>query len=60
MGRSYWIIEYLKVAAAYGFTMYVWPLVVFREHFRKKSITYRFIFCTLVMMKCTHFHEQRV
>lgn len=50
MGRSYWIIEYLKVAAAYGFTMYVWPLVVFREHFRKKSITYRFIFCTLVMM----------
>ena len=49
MGKSYWIIEYLKVGAAYGFTMYVWPSVVFREHLRSKGLRYRFIFCTLMM-----------
>ena len=49
MGRFFWIIEYFKVAAAYGFTMYVWPLVVFRGHLKEKSVTYRFLFCTLSM-----------
>jgi hypothetical protein len=49
LGKSYWIIEYLKVGAAYGFTMYVWPSVVFREHLRSKGLRYRFIFCTLMM-----------
>lgn len=49
MGKSYWIIEYLKVGAAYGFTMYVWPSVVFREHLSSKGLRYRFIFCTLMM-----------
>ena len=48
VGISYWIIEYLRVLFAYGFTMFVWPSVIFHKHLKGKSKTYRFCFCTTV------------
>ncbi len=46
----YWIIEYLKVLIAYGLIMYVWPLIVFNRFLKDKSRTFRFSFCTVVMI----------
>lgn len=46
VAQLYWILEYAKVLLAYGFVMYVWPLVVFEGHLKDKSRTYRFSFCT--------------
>lgn len=46
----YWIIEYLKVLIAYGLIMYVWPDIVFNRFLKDKSRTFRFSFCTVVMI----------
>ena len=48
MGQWGWIIEYLKLMAAYGFVLYVWPSVVFEGHLKGKSLRYRFGFCVTV------------
>lgn len=44
----YWIIEYFKVAIAYGFIMFLWPSVVFYKILKGKSKTFWFGFCTTV------------
>lgn len=41
----YWLVEYAKVLFAYGFVLFIWPLVVFRKYLKEKSITFRFCFC---------------
>lgn len=41
----YWLIEYGKVFLGYGFLMFIWPLVVFRNYLRGKSVTFKFSFC---------------
>jgi len=46
----YWALEYAKVAIIYLFLLYVWPSVVFKKHLREKTRTYRFAFCTVVMV----------
>ena len=50
MDQAYWIIEYVKLLLAYGFVLFVWPSVVFRPHLKGKGATYRFAFCTTVMV----------
>lgn len=46
----YWALEYAKVAIIYLFMLYVWPSVVFKKHLSGRSRTYRFAFCTVVMV----------
>ena len=48
MGQWYWISEYLKLLFAYGFVLYVWPQVVFENHLKGKSLSYRYGFCVTV------------
>ena len=48
MVSYYWVVEYSKVFCAYLFLMFLWPSVVFHEHLRLKSKTYRFGFCVTV------------
>lgn len=48
MDQLHWIKEYLRVMFAYGFVMYLWPMVVFENHLRGRSRTYRFAFCVTV------------
>lgn len=48
MGQLYWISEYVEVLLAFGFVVYIWPLVVFERHLQGKSRTYRFSFCVTV------------
>ena len=43
----YWIIEYGKVFFGMFFLMFLWPLVVFRNFFKGKSVTFRFCLCTV-------------
>lgn len=50
MDMWYWAAEYGKVVAGYLFLMFFWPSVVFHGHLRRKSGTYRFSFCTTVMI----------
>jgi hypothetical protein len=50
MDQIYWITEYLKLLLAYGFTLYVWPSVVFRRYLRDKGRGFRFAFCSMVMV----------
>ena len=46
----YWIIEYVKVLAAFMLIMYVWPMVVFHKFLKGKSRTFKFGFCTVSMI----------
>ena len=48
MSRWGWIIEYLRLMAAYGFVLYIWPSVVFEGHLKGKPLRYRFGFCITV------------
>lgn len=48
MGQWYWISQYAGVMLAYGFVLYLWPMVVFEKHLAGKSLTYRFGFCVTV------------
>ena len=41
-------VETLKVGAAYGFLLYIWPNVVFRGLLRSRGLTFRFLFCAVV------------
>ncbi|MGN0361452.1 MAG: hypothetical protein ACI4ET_01280 [Bilifractor sp.] len=50
----YWAIEYIRTVIAYGFVMFLWPMVVFNRHLRGKSRTYGFAFCTLGMILLTN------
>lgn len=50
MEQFYWITEYLKLLLAYGFTLYIWPSVVFRRYLRGRGRGFRFAFCTMVMV----------
>ncbi len=50
MNTFYWILQYIWVLIAYIFIMYIWPSVVFRKHLAGKSRTYRFAFCTIMMI----------
>ena len=50
MDTFYWILQYIWVLIAYIFIMYIWPSVVFRKHLAGKSRTYRFAFCTVIMI----------
>ena len=50
MDTFYWILQYIWVLISYIFIMYIWPSVVFRKHLAGKSRTYRFSFCTVVMI----------
>ncbi|MBP5280152.1 MAG: hypothetical protein J6Z03_06680, partial [Erysipelotrichaceae bacterium] len=44
---NYWIIEMIKVFLAYMFVLFVWPSVVFYKYFRNKSLSQRFLICTI-------------
>ena len=55
IGQPYWIIEFIKVIFAYGFTMYVWPLVVFGRHLKGKSRPYKFCFCVCSTLTIANF-----
>lgn len=46
----YWIIEYIKILAAYAIVLYVWPMIVFRGFLKNKSRTFKFAFCTVAMI----------
>lgn len=48
MDTYYWMSEYCKVFCGYLFLMFLWPSVVFYDHLRTKSKTYRFGFCVTV------------
>ncbi len=48
MGQWYWISEYFKLLLAYDFVLYVWPQVVFENHLKGRSLTYRYGFCVTV------------
>lgn len=50
MDMWFWALEYGKVFLGYLFLMFLWPSIVFNGHLRKKSKTYRFSFCTTVMI----------
>lgn len=50
MDTFYWILQYIWVLISYIFIMYIWPSVVFKKHLVGKSRTYRFAFCTVVMV----------
>lgn len=45
MENMYWILECVKVFAAYIFLMFIWPLVVFRKLLKGKSLTFQACFC---------------
>ncbi|MEZ3506030.1 MAG: hypothetical protein K1W10_03625 [Lachnospiraceae bacterium] len=45
MDPWYWISEYIKVFCGYLFLMFLWPSVVFCNHLREKTKSYRFSFC---------------
>lgn len=45
---TYWVLEFVKVLIGYIFLMYVWPSVVFRKILSRKSLTYRFAFCSTI------------
>lgn len=45
---TYWVLEFVKVLISYIFLMYVWPSVVFRKILSRKSLTYRFAFCSTI------------
>ena len=46
----YWIIEYLKVLAAYVLVLYVWPMIVFKGFLKNKNRPFKFAFCTVAMI----------
>ncbi len=46
----YWGMEYGKVFWGYVFLMFIWPMVIFRNHLRGKSKTYGFGFCVTVQI----------
>jgi len=48
MGLACWLGDYARLLAAYGFVMYLWPLVVFRGHLKGRNRAYRFAFCATV------------
>ncbi|MCR5727721.1 MAG: hypothetical protein K6G24_09675 [Lachnospiraceae bacterium] len=50
METLYWLLQYFWVLIAFGFIMFVWPMVVFKKHLNGKSKTYRFSFCSVVMI----------
>ena len=41
-------VETLKVGTAYAVLLYVWPCILFRGVLRKKGLTFRFLFCSIV------------
>ena len=45
MEMLYWAAEYGKVLGGYVFLMFVWPMVVFGRHLKRKTGMYRFGFC---------------
>lgn len=45
MGDAYWVLEYLKVMAAYIFLMFIYPSIVFRSYLKGKSRMFWFGFC---------------
>ena len=49
-GQLYWIIEYGKVLLGFGFLMFLWPTVVFRNYLAGKGATFRFSFCVTVQI----------
>ena len=46
----YWIIEYIKVLAAYVLVLYVWPMIVFKGFLKNKNRFFKFAFCTVAMI----------
>ena len=46
----YWIIEYVKVLAAYVLVLYVWPMIVFKGFLKNKNRPFKFAFCTVAMI----------
>ena len=42
----YWTFEYIRVAFAYLFVLYLWPTVVFRRFLKDKGKVFQFGFCT--------------
>ena len=45
---TYPYVETLKVGAAYAALLYIWPSILFRGLLRKKGLTFRFLFCSIV------------
>lgn len=45
---QYWALEYGKVFFAYIFLIFIWPLVVFWNHIKRRSAIYCFGFCVTV------------
>lgn len=64
MESWYWALKYGSVLLGYFFLMFLWPMVVFGGHLKKKSFTYRFGFCVtvqpvivnMVVLSLGHFH----
>ncbi|GEM_PF-328392 len=43
----YWILEYFKVNITYMLLVFVWPSILFHKFLKKKSFTFRFMFCAV-------------
>lgn len=50
MAEIGWIMEYIKVLAAYGLLLFVWPSVVFRKYLSGKTLSFRFSFCATAQL----------